>query len=276
MEVSRQKTSWLYRMALDGIHDRMQRSIKLSRQVLDHAGEKGASIERIVRSGLRDILPEKIGVTHGFVVDSSGGRSKQMDIILYDRLNAPRFFPLPGVQVLPVETTYACGEVKTQLDGAALRDCLEKCISYKALERTAYVETPSPVSTEFFLFGDKHEHWQSIFVCIGVSGTDIDSLVRRYQELVQERSLRYDKGIDALLSLETGSKRNLMLNVQGPVQDGVPSDGSLDLLPSTNSRPMSYRAKAPWALFAHLLLRYMAVAPVERVNLLKYSGPDPF
>lgn len=276
MEVRRQDNIRLYRTALDGIHDRMQRSVELSRQVLDHAGEKGASIERIVRLGLRDILPEKIGVTHGFVVDSSGGRSKQMDIILYDRLNAPRFFPLPGVQVLPVETTYACGEVKTQLDGAALQDCLEKCISYKELERTAYVGARSPISTEFVLFGDKHEHWQSIFVCIAVSATDIDNLIRQYKELVQERSLRHDKGIDTLVSLETGSKRNLMLNVQGPVRDGIPSGRSIDLLPSTKSRPMSYRAKAPWALFSHLLLRYMAGAPVEPVDLLKYSGPDPF
>ncbi len=274
--MSRDKTVRLYRTVLDGIQERMRQSIDLSRQVLDHAGEKGASIERVVRSGLRDILPEKIGVTHGFVIDSLGGRSKQMDIILYDRLNAPRFFPLPGIQVLPVETTYACGEVKAQLDGTALRDCLDKCSSYKALERAAYVGTPSPISTEYSLFGGKHEHWQSIFFCIAGSATDVDRLTHQYRRLVLERSLSNNEGIDTLLSLESNGRCNLMLNVSGLEDEGVPSNRSINLLPSPNSRPMPYRAKAPWALFVHLLLPYMAAAPVERVNLLKYSGPNPF
>ena len=274
--MSRDKTVRLYRTVLDGIQERMRQSIDLSRQVLDHAGEKGASIESVVRSGLRDILPEKIGVAHGFVIDSLGGRSKQMDIILYDRLNSPRFFPLPGVQVLPVETTYACGEVKAQLDGTALRDCLDKCTSYKALKRAAYVETSGPISTEYSLFGGKHKHWQSIFFCIAGSGTSVDRLIPQYRELVRERSLCHDVGIDTLVSLEANGRSNFMLNVCGPVHGGVPSDRSIDLLPSPQSRPMSYPAKAPWALFVHLLLRYMAAAPVERVNLLKYSGPNPF
>ena len=254
----------------------MRQSIETSRQVLDHPGEKGASIERIIRSGLRDILPEKVGVGHGFVIDSSGGRSKQMDIILYDRLNAPRFFALPGVQVLPVETTYACGEVKARLRSEDLENCLNKCTSYKTLRRAAYVEWPSPISTEFSLFGEQHEHWQSIFFCIAGRGTGVDHLLRRYEECVEERSLRHNQGIDALFSLETNGKRNAMLNVCASASEEVPSEGSIDLLPSPNSTRMPYRAKAPWALFAHLLLRYMVCAPVERVNLLEYSGFEPF
>ena len=276
MGSSRGETDRLYRTVLDGIHDRMRQGIALSRQVLDHAGEKGASIERIIRAGLRDILPEKIGVGHGFVIDSLGGRSRQMDIILYDRLNAPRFFPLPGIQVLPVETTYACGEVKANLDGEKLEDCLDKCMSYKALKRAAYVESRSPIRAVFSLFGDEHEHWQSIFFCVANSATGVDHLLRRYRELVEHRSLRHDQGIDTLLSLETNGKRNVMCNVDGPRQEGIPSNQLIDLLPNLNSRRCSYRAEAPWALFAHLLLRYMVSAPVERVNLLKYSGPEPF
>ena len=277
MANSREETGRLYRTVLNGIHDRMRQSIALSRQVLDHAGEKGASIERIVRSGLRDILPSKIGVSHGFVIDSLGGRSKQLDIILYDRLNAPRFFPLRGVQVLPVETTYACGEVKAEIRRKRdLKDCLNKCTSYKALKRTAYVEAPSPISTDLSLFGDKHEHWQSIFFCIAGRATGVDHLLRTYDKLVEKRRLRYDQGVDTLLSLETNGKRNFMVNACGPVHGGVPSNRSIDLLPNPNSRRCSYPANAPWALFAHLLLRYMAATPEERVNLLGYSGPDPF
>ena len=157
------------------------------------------------------------------MIDSLGGRSKQMDIILYDRLNAPRFFPLPGIQVLPVETTYACGEVKAHLDSEKLEDCLDKCMSYKALKRAAYVESSSPTRTVFSLFGDEHEHWQSIFFCVTNSATSVDRLLRRYQGLVEHRCLRHDQGIDTLLSLETNGKRNFMCNVDGPVQAGVPS-----------------------------------------------------
>ncbi len=56
---------------LSGSQARITEAILQAREVLPHPGEKGAAIERIFRSHLRDVLPEKVGVAHGFVLDLS-------------------------------------------------------------------------------------------------------------------------------------------------------------------------------------------------------------
>ena len=57
-------------------------------------------------------------MSNGFVVDSTGEVSRQMDLILYDRLNTPRIFTSDGAQMFPVEATYACGEIKAKLNSS--------------------------------------------------------------------------------------------------------------------------------------------------------------
>ncbi len=90
---------------------------------------RGNLVERVFRNQLLEVLPEKVGVSNGFVVDSQGSVSRQMDIILYDRPNTPRIFTSDGAQMFPVEATYACGEIKTDMNSTQLDDAFEKCLS---------------------------------------------------------------------------------------------------------------------------------------------------
>ena len=51
---------------------RSRRPLIQVRSAIPHSGEAGSLIEGQFRSQLTDVLPEKIGVSHGFVVDSDG------------------------------------------------------------------------------------------------------------------------------------------------------------------------------------------------------------
>ena len=105
-------------------------SLSGARALVSHAGEKGEESEGTIRNALDRVLPEKVGVSHGFVIDSNGSESKQMDIVLYDKMNTPKIYTGDRVQIFPVESTYACGEVKTKLDSQSLKDSFAKCLSY--------------------------------------------------------------------------------------------------------------------------------------------------
>ena len=254
----------------------MVAAIDQVRSAIPHSGEAGGLIERQFRAHLQDVLPEKVGVSHGFVVDSEGGVSRQMDIILFDRLNTPRIFTSDGAQMFPVEATYACGEIKTTLDAAALADSFAKCDSYKSLIRRAYFETVAPVVTTYSLFGEKHEHWQSIFFCVAANGIDGDGLAAECGKLVGDQALSVSQRIDTIVALKATNDRNVLLNVTGSIRGGIPDDGSIDLLPSASSTLVTYAATEPWSLFVMLLLRYMTQAPMEPVNVLKYGGDVPY
>ena len=63
---------------------------------IGHNLEKGEWRESFIRNWLSEILPEKYGVTSGIVFSAEDGtgniQSRQQDVIIYDRINCPRFF----------------------------------------------------------------------------------------------------------------------------------------------------------------------------------------
>ena len=263
-----------YRSVLSTVQEKLNASINQIRQAIPHSGEVGMLIEQQFRSQLEQILPEKVGVSHGFVIDSLGSVSKQLDIILYDRLNTPLIFASDGTQMFPVEATYACGEIKTKLNLGELRDCFDKCSSYKNLRREAYFDQPE--KTIYKLFGSQFDHWQSIFFCIAFESINAKSLQNTYNKIEKSRNLQVHQKVDTIISLSATGKRNMLINVSGELINGVPAPKSIDLLPSSGSQLCSYPAKEPWSLFTMLLLRYMTQAPMEPVNMLAYGGDKPY
>ncbi|MYB95192.1 hypothetical protein F4054_04455 [Candidatus Poribacteria bacterium] len=265
-----------YRRALSSAQNKLNAAIDPIRNLVPHSGEIGTLIEQQFRYQLVEVLPEKIGVSHGFVMDSNGGISKQMDLILYDRLNTPRIFASDGAQIFPVEATYACGEIKTYLDSDKLKDSFEKCSSYKNLCRKAYFKQNNAGTTPYHLFGHKYDHWQSIYFCLAVESINASCLSDTYTRIVYEDNLPTHKRIDTVMSLSGTGRKNCLLNVSGEIKDGIPPDKSIDLLPKSDSKLCTYRANEPWALFTMLLLKYMTQAPMEPINMLAYGGNSPY
>ena len=273
----------MYRASLSGAQAKLKAEIDQIRASIPHSAEIGSSIEKCIRSALQEVLPGKIGVADGFVIDSEGRVSKQMDIVLFDKLGTPIISSNEGARVFPVETTYACGEIKTQLNASTLQDTFEKCSSYKNLSRKAYVEAEGTdlnlsgpkvnitgkLQKSYLLFGGQHNHWQSIFFCIAIKGASENTLQNSYVNIANRKQLPVEKRLDAAFALNGPC----LINCQTPLQGGIPTPGSIDLLPCKGSTLVSYPAEEPWALFVHLLLRYMVQAPSELIKTtLYYDG----
>ena len=274
----------IYRASLSGAQAKLKAEIDRIRDSIPHSAEIGSSIEKCIRSALQEVLPSKIGVADGFVIDSDGEVSKQMDIVLYDKLGTPIISSSDGAQVFPVEATYACGEIKTQLDATTLKDTFEKCSSYKNLSRKAYVEVGGTDFTlsgdkinitgksqkSFSLFGEPHNHWQSIFFCIAVEGVSEETLLNSYTRIANSKPSPVEKRIDAVFTLDGAC----LVNCYPPPKKGIPEDGSIHLLPQKGSSVGAYFSQEPWAFFVHLLLHHMVQVPSESINMLLYDdGP---
>ena len=266
-----------YRSVLSTAQYNMSTAIAQIRNSIPHTGETGDLVERVFRTQLIEVLPEKVGVSNGFVVDSKGDVSRQMDIILYDRQNTPRIFTSAGAQMFPVETTYACGEIKTDMDSAQLADSFQKCQSYKRLSRNSYFSQSNPLLRRVHtLFGREYEHWQSIFFCVAARSISASSLVPTFKRIVEEGSLQIQERIDTFVALDATDNQNMLLNGVVDPKDGIPRDASINFLPYPGSSICTYRAKEPWSLFVMLLLNYMTQVPTERVNMLLYGGSEPY
>lgn len=234
------------------------------------------AIEKKIREALAQVLPEKIGVSHGIVIDSDDNLSNQMDIVLYDKMNTKIYNDDHG-QTFPVESTYACGEVKTTLDSRELNDVFKKCLSYKNLHRKAYYPTKGDPRYTVKLFGEESEHWKSTFFCITYESTDLEKLCKECCLIIGHEGLPLDKRVDTIVALNNPDDHcNIMLNAKIDPESCELADDSVNFLPYPGSSLCIYPAKHSWALFITLLLQYMVQAPPQIINLLEYNKDEPF
>jgi hypothetical protein len=71
------------------------------------------------------------------VIDSTGRRSRQIDVAIFDNLYSPLLFPHASGLHIPAESVYAVFEVKPTISRQWLRDAGEKAASVRALHRTS-------------------------------------------------------------------------------------------------------------------------------------------
>lgn len=92
----------------------------------------GSEVEDLIREKLSLFLPDRYLVKQGHIVNSDGLVSNQFDIIIFDRLNTPKFFESQNKTVFyPIESVLAIGEIKKTLRKKDLIDFGKKIKNLK-------------------------------------------------------------------------------------------------------------------------------------------------
>ena len=110
-----------------------QRMINSSELVLQYSRNRqatGLQRENILRSYIQQVIPASLHLTTGFS-HSEKGSSNQIDIILYDKQNFGVLYEEGGYSILYPESILACFEVKSNLNGDAIREGLENIATAK-------------------------------------------------------------------------------------------------------------------------------------------------
>lgn len=120
---------------LESLNREVLNQLELAKSI-KHAGENGRAREKIISAYLRRLTPEEFGIDTGFVFDSAGNMSKQIDIVIY-RKNYHPVFEIGGIKHFIVESVVAVIENKASiLSTENLNQALENIKSVKALDRT--------------------------------------------------------------------------------------------------------------------------------------------
>ena len=104
--------------------------------LFEHASSMGAATEHHWLDLFSRYLPTRYRATSAFVIDSTGRRSRQIDVAIYDNLYSPRLFPHEAGQHIPAESIYAIFEVKPTISKQWIREAAEKAASVRNLRRT--------------------------------------------------------------------------------------------------------------------------------------------
>lgn len=113
----------------------LRRSLGLD---LPHPTSQGDLGEDAWISFLKSFLPSRYAVSKGFVFDSCGKISDQIDVIIYDRHHSPLILETPnGERYVTAESVYAVFEVRPEANEGNIRYALDKINSVRNLHRTS-------------------------------------------------------------------------------------------------------------------------------------------
>jgi hypothetical protein len=114
-----------------------------------HAGVAGSLRETFVRTVIQPLLPAGGAATTGVIVDSQGGQSGQIDVIVYSRsLMPPLYEGEPSL--IPVESALYAIEVKTRLTRTEVDAAVRSAQTVSLLASMQSNARPVPV---LFAFG---------------------------------------------------------------------------------------------------------------------------
>ncbi|MBQ4853013.1 DUF6602 domain-containing protein, partial [Pseudoalteromonas sp. MMG012] len=130
-----QRISMILKNIVASLNRSVLEELNLSNSV-GHPAENGRAREDILRKYIKKTIPSGYGVDTGFVIDATGGISKQIDIVIYRKDYHP-VLEIGEVKYFMVESVVAVMENKAQINTKArLKQALDNIASVKGLDRT--------------------------------------------------------------------------------------------------------------------------------------------
>ena len=100
-----------------------------------HPGELGIAREKILIKFLERFIPDPFEIGTGFVIDAEGNKSKQIDVIIFDKTKSRGIGLKGGLMYYPCESVVAVGEVKTTIQSKEkFKESLDKIESVQKLK----------------------------------------------------------------------------------------------------------------------------------------------
>lgn len=122
---------------LVALHEELTKDLGIARRTIAHAGTLGTVSENKWIEMLYKHLPKRYKVNRAFVIDSRGGCSDQIDIVIHDRQYSPFVLNYGDALYVPAESVYAVLEVKQNLNAEQIAYAADKTASVRALHRTS-------------------------------------------------------------------------------------------------------------------------------------------
>lgn len=108
-----------------------------SSQRITHPGDRGEVNEQHFIDFLRKYLPNRYTIEKAIVIDSLGGVSHSIDVVVFDRQYTPTLLDNDKHRYVPAEAVYAVFECKPKVDKGYLEYAAEKAESVRKLTRTS-------------------------------------------------------------------------------------------------------------------------------------------
>jgi hypothetical protein len=239
----------------------MTLSLAKIRTAMSHNLSKGEAAEETVRRFFRRYLPHSLGVTSGQVVDSTGQRSRQLDVIIYDLARTPILFTSDedGHQLVPVEGVIAVVEVKSQVQPSDMESVVTNMLSVKRLSKSAYVPQ-GMIQETMRVHGREWDYFPTLYFLFAYESGDLVGINRALAQ--QLTGLPEHERVDMACLLSKG----VLINAT--------TGGTFDAVPSPGSRLSSYETRNALLVFYLSISTYLLQAKTRPIMVVRYMPPS--
>jgi len=238
----------LIKEVFESISEKMQSDFEKVTKLLSHPGVKGTARENALMHYLRPHIPDKFEFSEGIIIDSFDHQSRQVDVIIHDRIATPFLQDRDLANVIPIESVYAVIEVKSTLTKDELTKCVENIKSVRSLKKNTITGQISPTLGFVFAYD---------------ADSTLETIYKNFLE--QSNHLTPEQQITCICVLNKG----LIL----PIHKARLS--SITLLPSTDTLfAMHNNASNALLMFYLLLFQGLNSITVYPPNMMAYANSD--
>lgn len=119
------------------LQEHLEADLKAGQTVFAHPVAKGDLTEFNWLKTLKEHLPQRYQATKGFIIDSHGNESEQIDLVIYDWQYTPVLYNKDEQRMIPAESVYAVFEIKQNLNSEHIEYAGNKIASVRKLHRTS-------------------------------------------------------------------------------------------------------------------------------------------
>ncbi len=167
---------------------------------LIHPGEFGRYREESCMSFIRQIIPSKLGIGQGFVINTYNHISHQCDIVIYDKSSSLPLVSTDNQFFYPIESVAAVGEVKSKLSKELFENAIVKLSEIKVLREE--IKTPVVISNHHIgIFNPVINPYDQVFTFLICKKLDFN-----YKNLPNELDKMYG-------TTEPRHRHNLILSI---------------------------------------------------------------
>ena len=197
-------TSGLIGEALKQIGAQLQQRLAETRVSLRHGGDKGAHAESALRQTLARYLPRRLVICQGEVIDTTGKRSAQVDIVVCNE-DQPLIYPENEPGLFFIEGVDAAGEVKSVLTGEELERAIQGSIKFKALTARDAIGLRVASASDVDRF---HDH-RPFFIVAYESQLSLETIAERVGAASEAAEQDGKQIVDGIFVLDRGTVLNL-------------------------------------------------------------------
>lgn len=116
---------------MDSYSRTLSQAFEDTEKALGYPFDRGTGREEALKAFLAEHLPKRYGIGTGFVINSRGDESKQLDIVIYDANVCPVFAVDKQHNAYPIEGVFAAIEVKSTLNEETMFQAWDNAYQFK-------------------------------------------------------------------------------------------------------------------------------------------------